>query len=574
MRFQIILLCIGLAIANPSIAQRKKKNNDKAPVPAPVVNNPEFDSFFYKALKEKTKDNHSEAIALFEKCYSLNPQNDAVNYELSILYASTGASKKALDYAKRATEINPENVWYQANLAKIYEDLGDFGSSAKVYEILNAKYPDQISYFFLLANAYIFSNQFGKAIDTYSVLESKIGVNQDIAIQKIKLYINQKKNDRADVEAEKLLKVDEDTENYVKIGELFMSAEAFDYGFKYFKRGLEKDSLNGFLQLAVSDYYRYKGNNKEALNYLGKAIVNREIDVDTKIKILLPFIQFAADTAIFTPLLKVVQGITIAHPNESRAFALYGDFLSQVDKQYPTAIEQYKKAIQLDSSKYALFDQIIRLQFSQNQYKASIPYIESAIERFPNQAILYLFAGIAYAQEKDYAQAKQHLETGLNYAGSNKDLKAELYSSLGDVLNELKEFESSYQAYDSSLAINPNQAFVLNNYSYYLSLQSNSLEKARKMSAKSLEIDPNNSSFLDTYAWILFKLKDYQGAKEFIEKAIKQQEPSAVVLEHYGDILFKLGEKDKALSNWTRALEMDKNNAVLKRKVNDKAYYE
>ncbi|MCB0739394.1 MAG: tetratricopeptide repeat protein, partial [Bacteroidetes bacterium] len=129
--------------------------------------------------------------------------------------------------------------------------------------------------------------------------------------------------------------------------------------------------------------------------------------------------------------------------------------------------------------------------------------------------------------------------------------------------------------YDEVLVINPNDAYTLNNYAYYLSLRNENLEKAEKMSKRSNMLVENNSSFLDTYAWILFAEGKYEMAKEWIEKAItnmsKDGEDRPVLLEHYGDILFKLGELENALIQWQKALDAGGDKEILEQKIKNKA---
>jgi len=125
------------------------------------------------------------------------------------------------------------------------------------------------------------------------------------------------------------------------------------------------------------------------------------------------------------------------------------------------------------------------------------------------------------------------------------------------------------------LKLDPDNAYVLNNYSYYLSVRKLNLERAKEMSAYSNKLDPDNSSFLDTYAWILFQLGDFPGAKEWQEKAMKANgDKSGNILEHYGDILYELGKKDDAVDYWKKAKELGTDSGTIDRKINEQKYVE
>ena len=158
----------------------------------------------------------------------------------------------------------------------------------------------------------------------------------------------------------------------------------------------------------------------------------------------------------------------------------------------------------------------------------------------------------------------------------NKSLEAQFYTSLGDAYNELKNFLKSDESYEKALAANPKDANVLNNYSYYLSVRGEQLEKAEKMSRQSNELEPKQSSYEDTYGWIMFKLGKYEDAKIWIEKSLSNgSDKSATVLEHYGDILFKIGDITKALLFWQKAKDAgDGASEFIDRKIQEKKLFE
>ena len=183
--------------------------------------------------------------------------------------------------------------------------------------------------------------------------------------------------------------------------------------------------------------------------------------------------------------------------------------------------------------------------------------------------------GIAYSQQKKYDKAIGYIKTASSLASDDKDLLSLSYSSLGDCYHELKDNKNSDDAYDKSLSYNPDNAFSLNNYAYYLSLRGEQLDKAAQMSAHSNELQPNTASFEDTYAWILFRQKKYADAKIWIEKAILHDKTnSAVQTEHYGDIMFYLGDTDAAVASWKKAKAHGEQSPILDRKINERKYVE
>jgi tetratricopeptide (TPR) repeat protein len=200
---------------------------------------------------------------------------------------------------------------------------------------------------------------------------------------------------------------------------------------------------------------------------------------------------------------------------------------------------------------------------------------EDCIDYFPNYPLPYFFAGIGNFQIRDFVKAKAFLESGKDFVVNNNALLEQFYSTLGDTYNELGNYAASYSAYDKVLKINPENSIVLNNYAYYLSLRSLDLDKAKEMSAKSVELDPYNSSNLDTYAWVLYKMEDFDLALQWINKAYNNGgENSGAILEHYGDILFKLGKVSEANEYWLRAKETTGYSDYLDKKIKMQEIYE
>jgi Tfp pilus assembly protein PilF len=144
---------------------------------------------------------------------------------------------------------------------------------------------------------------------------------------------------------------------------------------------------------------------------------------------------------------------------------------------------------------------------------------------------------------------------------------------LGDAYNGLKEYQKSDKAYEDALAFNPNNSFVLNNYSYYLALRKENLEKAEKMSSQLIKNNPDNSSYLDTYSWVLYNREKYREARKVMERAISGGRGSATHFEHYGDILFKLGDIDGAVTQWQKSKSMDSGNALIDKKIANRKLY-
>ena len=252
---------------------------------------------------------------------------------------------------------------------------------------------------------------------------------------------------------------------------------------------------------------------------------------------------------------------------------MYGDFLYQ-DNQYANARDAFKKVIELDDSKYVVWEQLLFAEAELKNNDSLLVESQKAIELFPEQPLPYLFAGSVYYQKKKWQDCVLVLEHGLFYVINNDAMLTQFFSYLGDAYYQLDDFQKSDEYYDKALKINPNNDYVLNNYAYYLSLRGEDLEKAAQMAKKATELKPSSSN-MDTYAWVLFKLGYYDEAKLWLEKAIDAgAQNNAVIIEHYGDVLWKLGMEQEALIQWKKAAEAGEGSKLLNKKVEAQNYFE
>jgi Tfp pilus assembly protein PilF len=338
----------------------------------------------------------------------------------------------------------------------------------------------------------------------------------------------------------------------------------------------EMDPENAYIHMSLADYYRKKGDKTKSFEELKLGFANPNLDVDSKINILLAFYTV---NQIYNDMKE--QGFTLSkilmetHPKDPKVYSIYGDFLLQ-DKKYSEARETFLKVLSLDSSRYPIWEQVLQLDLQLNELEHLRVYSKKTTELFPEQPLPYLFAGIANLQLKLNEDAYQMLNYGANLVVDNDDLLAQFYMYKADALHALKREPEAFAFYEKSLNLNDSNAYVLNNYAYYLSVKGQELDKAERMAKKAVTLDPDNPSFQDTYGWIFFMQGNYPAAREWILKAITNpaEEPSAEVLEHYGDVLYKLGDTASAIEYWIKAKSKGPGSPTLDKKIADKKYYQ
>jgi len=244
--------------------------------------------------------------------------------------------------------------------------------------------------------------------------------------------------------------------------------------------------------------------------------------------------------------------LTDVHSDDSRSFIYYANYL-QNNNNKDEALIAYKKALSIDNSNSSVWQDLFFLEIDLGNFELLFIDTKEALILFPDEALFNLFNAMASMQKEDYANALPDLEHGINFTKENIKLKGQFYSYLGDVYYNLNNHSKAFESYENALKIDDNNVVVLNNYSYYLSLEHIELDKAEKMIAKCIELEPGNYTYLDTYAWVLFKRGRFFESKYIIERAIDNGgDKSDVIVEHYGDILFNNGDVEGAVLQWKK----------------------
>jgi tetratricopeptide (TPR) repeat protein len=539
------------------------------------VDSAEIKKLFFSAISQKAIDQNTEAAELFNKVLQIDPSNDASLYELANIKKIQNNYTEARPLLERAVAIKPDNEWYWSSLADIYEKSNDVAKLENVFSQLIRISPDKIEYYYNEANAYLVEKRYDDALKMYDRIEQITGPSDDLVISRQKIYLKQGKVDKAAEGLEQMITANPgEVKYYLVLAEIYSSNNANDKALKVLEKAKTVDPNNALVHLALADSYREKKNVDASFKELQLAFAIPDLNINEGIRIIMGYLPKFPDPNAKASALELSRVLVGAHPDDSKAQALYGDMLFQNEK-YKEAKVSYQRSIELNNQVYEAREQLVRVELIGNDIDGVIRDGESALSFFPNQVWMNYFVGVAWLQKKDYKKALGYLKNATAMEFQDKDVLSLSYSALGDCYHELQDNKNSDAAYDKSLTYNPDNGYTLNNYAYYLSVRGEQLDKAAQMAKHANSIQANVASFEDTYAWILFKQKNYKEAKAWMEKALAHgKDKSAVQTEHYGDILFYLGDVDTAVQNWKKAKEYGGHSPALDRKINEKKYSE
>ncbi len=551
---------MGLFSIAPSAhlyAQKKDKKNKQEEAGISEKDRMKADKAFFDGLKELSINNPEEAIKHFEACVKINPENDAAYYEMSKLYGQLGNLSRSKEYGLKANSIEPTNIYYLDLLAGIELSVGNTKEAVKVYEEIIALEPTDPVAYMAMAQLYEANGNDKKAEEYYSLAETKSGAEFEVLGQRIDHYMATGSFKKALNIANRLVEMmPSDADLLLMRADIYARLNMRDKAKEELVLILEKAPEHGQASFALAQLYFQEGNIDECLRLMANTMGDPSLEADPKMEVLIQILSDPGSIKFNKELIyDLCERALVVHPGDPRVYSVYGDFLNR-DGKIEQALTNFQKAVELAPDKYLIWEQIVLIQLELGKFQEMEQSCKKAISLFPSNADFYLFN--SYAKE-ELNKAEERIETlqeGIQYVIGSATDKANFYSALGDAYHDIKDFPKSDEYYEKAIELAPENTLVLNNFAYNLSLRGKSLEKARTHSYKSLELEPNNAIFQDTYGWILFKMERYEEALEYLLKAANQLANEGEVLEHCGDTYFKLGNTKFALDYWKKAKEV------------------
>ncbi len=522
----------------------------------------EYNYALTEATKQKLFGNFNQAVILYKNCLSVNPASDVANYQLGNIFMMAGENQKALQYTKRANEIDPSNYWYMLQLSQLYLFNGKIDSARMVFEDIIELWPQKIEINYELARIYNETGEYNKGLEILNRIEKEYGISEPISMLKEQIYVKNKEYEKAENELLKLVDVLPEEIKYLGIlAELYSTMAEYEKAEEIYKEIFEIEPDNGLALLSYAEFKRQLNQYDEVFRILKTAFRNKTIVIDSKLQVLVEYLQDENDVKRFnTELGELIDELIELYPENYKVMTIHADYLVKNEK-LDKALQEYERVLAVEKSNYFIWEQAIFINSYLGDYEQVYTKTSEALKLFPEKPVLYLFNGNALMQKQQYNDAITVLLKGSSKVKNNNSLLVQFYSYLAESYHYTRQHSESDSFFEKAIMLDQNNMLILNNYSYYLAIRKENLEKAKKMSKKTLQSEPENPTYLDTYAWVLFSDGNNNKAKEYIEKAIQSGgENDPEILEHYGDILMASGEIEKAVQIWK--LSMDNGNTT------------
>jgi len=565
---RIVFFCIAALclLAPHAQAQNAKKPRNKTELAK------QAEDTFLDGIRADLLGNTEKAIYYYERALEDAPGAAGIHFKLAEMQARQGRYTNAQAYAAKALDLDPTNPYYLRLLTALYSQNGEHEQATKLLQKALKTNPQEPEYYELLTSEYLKRNKTKDALKTLEKAEKQLGSTPDLARQRQQIYLKQNKLDEALREAKRLAtQFPEEPEYLLNLAELYASNNKIQEAAKVLNDNrpqLESLPTYALLQLQIS---LKNGDEKEARRYLLSALASPEMELDDKIHYLAPYLR--AQTGDTTAVELMLDALQSAHRDQARVYFLRGDYYASRTR-FATARDTYIRGLALDKNTFAVWEQLARIDLELQEPDSLARHTDQALELFPNAAQLWFYNGWAYFLKKETPKAIRGLERARKLKAGNPAMEKEIFALLGDLYNTQKDYDKSDEAYSQALRLDSLDAHVLNNYSYYLSLREQKLDLAEKLGRKLMLVAPGESTYQDTYGWILFKMGDFPQALIYLEKAATDA-ASGVIYEHYGDALFKTGKTQQALNAWKKAQEKGGDvTPKLSEKVNQGKYFE
>lgn len=524
---------------------------------------------FAEGLRNKMLGKDDQAMIHFETCLDYFPDSTGPSYELATLHFVREKYDNALIYAKKAWEGKQNNVWYGQMLAETYVKLSDWEDASDMYGLIYELKPEEPEYLYRQINLLEQGGLFEKAI---SLVEERIKDPQLNRWASLKLHLLFRQSEQ-EKKGERVLKRylsdhPDDVEARGIYAEYLAEVNKFNEADEQYKLLCELAPENPAVRFSYAQFLFEQGRREEALGEYKHGFASGDVNPAIKIHIVMDYLnQQEQQDSLEFEVVELIEALYDAEGGLPEVDGLYANYLYN-EGRFSEAEPIYERLLANSPGNFMAWQNQLFILNELQKYDKMLTTADGALEVFPNQPLLYLFKGVALIDAERWSEAVDAFKSGLRFPGVNSELTKQFYISLGDALYQAGQVEEAFGYFEDLLSLEPDHVVVLNNYSYYLALRGERLGDALQMIQKCIELEPDNPTYLDTYAWVLYKSGMNGEAIKIMERVLETDpDPSAEVYEHAGDIFWEEGFSEKARQYWEKALEKEPERSEIKKKI-------
>lgn len=497
-----------------------------------LAQNEKFDYLFQEALRQKLARSYDVAFDLYDYCLKLNPESGATLYELANLYNTVRVDSMAIKYMEKACDLYPDNYWYKNHLVMLYFKNRNNDKALKTVEDMAQRFPDKTDVLMMLLDLYEKNKDYANMVKVLDKIELKEGKSEQLSMNKFQIFLRMNDEKRAFAEMEALAKeYPNDLRYQVVKGDLYLDAGKKSEAMKVYKEVEKKDPQNVTLLLSMSNYYQMEGEDSLYQDYLTKLVTHPKLDEPTRARVLagLVYENLGKANSDSTMILNLFDKVLEIPQESTEILELRARYMITKNMSEDDVMPYLYKILDIDPENDVARQQLLHYAIASDDIQRVIDVCKPAVEYKASEPLYYYYLGVGYVRQQNNKEALETLRQCIDRAENADENKINMlgntYSLLGELYHQMGQDDKAFVAYDSCLIYKPKDALVLNNYAYYLSLNKKNLQRAEEMSRQANNIEPDNPTYLDTLAWVLFQLKRYNEAKEYMDKAVNLMSP-------------------------------------------------
>jgi predicted Zn-dependent protease len=528
-----------------------------------------FSYFYGEALKQKLMGNAGDAIKYLEQCIKINPVSDAAYYQIAQISVQHGDFENGKIFASKAVMIDSMNLWYLTMLGDIYFQEKNLDSAVVYYEKAVKEFPDKDQVKLNLSSLYIEKSEFDKAAGIYKDLEGKYGTGGNITLLAIKNLINAKKLDEAEIRVRNVLKDNPDNLIYNGIlAEIYKNRGDRKRAELTYQRLMSIDSLNLQTVISLIDFYVDGKEYTDFFKLVNDIVIDNQFSRDDMMSIfqkILEYNDLIKERGIELEIvIRVLEG---SYENDGIIMMIRPE-LYQKEGKDDLAAERLEELLKNYPDNYYIWERLLLIYSEMRNYNRLFVLGKECSTKFNMSYVAKVLYASAAMEKKEYNIAIEELEKAKILAGNQDEMISQVLSMEADVYYRKKEFLKSFELYKTILKNNPEDIIILNNYAYFLAEQNQDLKEAERMIRIVVEKENVNGTYLDTYAWILYKRGKFKEAEKVMEDLMeKDKNEDSEWFEHYGYIMKALKKCDTAVDYWEKAYRLNGGKEYLKLEI-------
>lgn len=548
-----------------------------------------LDYFMAEAAKSRMQGQWSKAMELYSHCLQIDSCSAEALYQLGRISFYLRQDSAGLEYLHKAVDLDPDNTYYIEPLAAILLRQGCEDDALPLLEHISKLQSNRSDVLSHLASIYSKTGRLEDAISTLDRLEMLEGKMSQLSNEKFSLYMEMGDSVKAFAELQSLCdEYPADLSYKIDMAYCYQQLGDYEKALQMYDEVRAIDPANVPLQMAMLDYYLSQGMDSLYDATRDSILYAPETETAKRVVLIQQMVQrMSPDSADTEQIIKRFERVLQLDSTNVELLTMYAAFLDYRQKPQEMIQSVMSRVLLVEPDNEMATQWLLQYYASRKDYFSLEEICRRGVNYHPKDLVYPYFLGMIMLERNNNAEALEVLDRGIRLRSEDTRLAlvSDAFTVKGDVFYKMGKHADAFLQYDSALVYNKDNVLCLNNYAYYLSLRNEYLDKAEEMSYRTIKSEPDNRTYLDTYAWILFMQAKYEQAQEYMDKVVPRDSSeqflmtdlytSTAILEHAGDIAWMNGDAERATYLWQLAVRRgdDEVTPILRKKAKKRKYY-